>query len=219
MAGRCSMNSEFKLPLVLLRESENEMKEIPNSRLFNDSQYQKTLEKWAAAIFGLGYEEYVSDCKIKIIEKEQDSADFILRSNNKDFPFQLTERQREGRKRGKLYKEREKDSLKTEPYSPEEGRIKGPQWIYEAVDKKAKKYPDSEKLSLLVHINFGANKLERDKIVQKLGEFENSFFSIWLVTNHQICSVFGNSEVGSIEGWGNISTIIPPQFFKNKVMS
>jgi hypothetical protein len=207
------MQFDFKHPIILLREAEREIQGVENSVLFNDRKYKKTLEKWTASIFGLGYYEHIRECEIKIIQNQNTSVDFILKSGTRDFPFQLTERQEENRERGKEYRELEKNSLMKRKYRPEKGRILGPKWIRASVEKKvSKKYADSQSLNLLVYANFNAYQLREDQITAELNEFKDKFASIWIVTNSSFSSIFSTRGCGYTYGWKFISNLMPPQF-------
>jgi hypothetical protein len=205
------MNASYKYPIQLLREAESEMSKISHAKLFNGPKYRPILEKWAASVFGLGYEEWVGQCWIRMVERQDDSVDFLLKNDRLEFNFQLTERLNPERKRGLEYKKLEKDVILKRPYRPEAGSSLGPLWIKDAVKNKIERYSDKENLNLLVYVNFDAKSLARDQIIKQLQEFQGKFASIWLITNQKICSIFGNNFIGNVEGWGKISTIIPPQ--------
>jgi hypothetical protein len=196
--------SIFISPKELLEKTESEMEKIPVSKFFNDpsEHFQKLRESWIAAKYGTGMGSYSQGCLVKIIEDRQDSADFLLRLEHKDYRFQSVEVVEENRKRG--LEMRSPTALRS--YRPEKGRIEGPGWVHAAVAKKvAKKYSDASKLNLLIYLDFNAAQFERDGLISSLQPFANSFASVWCITNWHICSLFlKNSDLPEIAGWAAI---------------
>ena len=91
----------YSLPAALLDEADRELDVIEQVKLFNDSQYQKLREKWCAAKFGVGYEKFLRPCLVAVNDTtERLDADFFVRTDGKEFPFQLAEVQEPERRRG-----------------------------------------------------------------------------------------------------------------------
>ena len=183
-------------PSTLLGIVEKENESVPKDIFFNDPQYQKAMESWCAAIFGIGYSEYLKRCEIKI--NKSDFPDFYLKQDDKIFEFEITEIQNKGRKRGDYYKELKKNPDILTPYRPEKGRQEAPKWIYDAIKKKVMHYGNCKDINLLIYANFSATTLERNKILNAIKEFKGTFSSIWLITNSQICSLFVNNALSEI---------------------
>src|SRR5688572_4326017 len=95
----------YQKPLSLLEEAEEDMAAVPQDRLFNDAKYRKLTEKWCAGMLGLGYEKYVSPCRVAVNEtKERMDVDLSLEIDRQEYPFQLVEAMEPGRKRGAEFK-------------------------------------------------------------------------------------------------------------------
>ena len=202
----------FKNPEILFQEAKNEIGGISGAALFNDSKYQKLREKLHAAIFGLGYQEFIMPCEIRMEAEQDNSVDFYLLVDKKQYPFQETIKMAKGREKiGREFKERERNPRLFTPYRPAEGSVKCAEWIYEAVQKKTK-YPDAHKLNLLVYAKFEANDYNRDEIVNVLNPFKDKFASIWVITNHAIASIFTNNDLGEINDFKIINEFWPPAF-------
>jgi hypothetical protein len=188
----------YPLDLLNIVEKENEL--VPKDIFFNNPKYQKAMETWCAAVFGIGYSEYLKTCKVKI-NKANSSPDFFLKVGNQVFEFEITEVQEEGRKRGDYYKKLKRNPNMLTPYRPEKGRQKAPEWIYEGIKKKARHYGDCRGLNLLVYANFSVTTLERNKILNAVKEFKETFSSVWVIINSHICSLFSNKALGEIMCW------------------
>jgi hypothetical protein len=149
----------------------------------------------------------------------REDADFFLQTGGCEFPFQFTERQREGRKRGDEYEKiaRVEEQIAREPeragellnelltpYRRAHGGEVGPGLIEQAIAKKVKRYVRGGDLNLLVYVNFTAMGMEVDTIREKVGKHRDAFASLWIITNSVICSLYSNDQLGHIpEGkWG-----------------
>lgn len=203
----------FHDPHYLKNFAVKEMGVIPGSRLFNEPGHQKIRETWCAAVFGLGYEKYIRNCQIAINEtRENPDVDFYLKTNNKVFPFQITERQMEGRRRGEEWIKRDLGINEPLPYRPLQGELDGPSWIENAIAKKvAKQYAGSKGLNLLVYANFTAPNLKYSEVKEKVLEHHEKFASIWIISDRIIGSLFSNEELGVISGWGHVHNEWLPQ--------
>lgn len=193
-------------PNKLLKTAESEMAQILNDELFSKSKYQKLTEKHAAATFGVAYCKYVRTCQVGLNEtKYQMDADFFIKVNGKERPFQLTECDDPDRRRGDEMKGFANGSIKTVPYEPERGRIEGPDWIRNIIGKKTKKnYANN--INLLVYFNFTSHEIEYGIIKNATLEFKDRFASIWILSNSQVCSLFSYPELGGIVRWEKLST-------------
>ncbi|NQT23539.1 MAG: hypothetical protein HQ579_08920 [Candidatus Omnitrophica bacterium] len=195
----------FVNPHDLLLQTEKDMNSVPAHILFNDSRHQKLLENWCAAVFGLGYNQFIKPCTIEPIESERDSVDFRANIDNKIYNFQITETMKGNRTRGCEFKDAKDRPFFFRDMQPELGNEKGYDWVFEIIKNKVKKhYPDAKNLNLLVYINFEATDLRRDMLIDKLRPFQDIFSSIWVITSYKICSIFSNSSLGDINGWGPI---------------
>ncbi len=182
------------------------MEKIPNEKLFRDPRYQKLREQWCAGMLGVGYQKFVSKCEVGLNETSARlDADFFLKTSNQTYAFQITEVQTPGRKRGDEYKGFATGSIKSIPYEPEKGRIEGPTWLKEGIEKKMrKKYAESSKLNLLVYANFNATKLEYNQLKLTCAKNEHNFASIWINTSTHICSIYSDSSLGEIPEWREV---------------
>ena len=199
--------NNYREPLNLLNEVEKENEKIPNEAFFNDPGHQKDTEKWCASVFGLGYSQYCKKCVVKVNDSKRDmSPDFFLKVNSQVFEFEITEVQKEGRKRGKYFKDLKNNPYLTEEYRPEYCRQESPRLIYEAIKSKALKcYENSGNLNILVYVNLDTENLYRNETARKSEEFSSTFASIWIITNLQICSIFSNDVLGKIDDFKEIT--------------
>ena len=161
--------NNYREPLNLLNEVEKENEKIPNEAFFNDPGHQKDTEKWCASVFGLGYSQYCKKCVVKVNDSKRDmSPDFFLKVNSQVFEFEITEVQKEGRKRGKYFKDLKNNPYLTEEYRPEYCRQESPRLIYEAIKSKALKcYENSGNLNILVYVNLDTENLYRNETARK----------------------------------------------------
>lgn len=205
----CLINIKFTSPDLALKDAETMMAGIPLVNLFSEPRYQKVREKWCAGIFGLGYMKYVSHCEVGINETNSNlDADFFLRVDKKDWPFQIVEVQEPGRKRSDEYKGFANGTIKSIPYIPEKGHKEGPDWLKNGIEKKIKKnYAGSENLNLLVYANFTARQLDCTQLRNTLLDFKGKFASIWLITTTHVCSLFSTQELGEIAVWYEVRDI------------
>jgi len=193
-------------PNELLKTAESEMAQILNDELFSKSKYQKLTEQHAAAIFGVAYVKYVRKCQVGLNETSyQMDADFFVKAERREWPFQLTECDDPDRHRGDEMKGFANGSIKTVPYEPERGRIEGPDWIRNIIGKKTKKNYAND-INLLVYFNFPSHEIEYGIIKNATLEFKDRFASIWILSNSHVCSLFSCPELGEIVRWEKLST-------------
>ena len=216
------MRLKFHDPQNLLDQTKIEIFGIPEEKFFNEGVHQGLQDKWGAAMFGVGFWKYVRPCKVAMNEsRERMDADFFLEASGEVFPFQFTERQAEGRRRGEEYKRRasireaiarepeHESELLTQlmtPYRPVLGSAMAPEWIEHAIAKKAERYGKCDDLNLVVYANFHAWDLSVDAAREKTAIHRDSFSSIWVITNTAICSLFSNARLGRTPdgGWGHL---------------
>jgi len=85
------------------------------------------------------------------------------------------------------------------PYEPDRGSMEGPSWIASAVQRKvAVNYAAARDLNLLVYANFSTNGLNYQSVLVALRDYFLRFASIWVVTNHQVCSVTSCAQLEEI---------------------
>jgi hypothetical protein len=145
----------------------------------------------------------VDECRVAMEPPEAPSdADFHIRTQVGAFPFQTTEVQRSGRRRGAEY--RQPPTLT--PYRPAAEGGDGPRWIRGVVQKKVdKRYATAKRLNLLVYADFAVEQLEWASVARELECFRGEFASIWVITYNALGTVFSTPElgcVGSCSGWG-----------------
>ena len=179
------LNLSYQAPLALLAEAKRELAAVTNEKLFNSSNYEKSREKWCAAMLGLGYETCVAPCRVAVNDsRENVEADLFLDAASREFPFQLVEVMEPGRRRGAEYKALAAGDLKGLKYEPDRGRTEGPQWIAAAIAQKvAKNYAGSAGLNLLVYANFTAHQLQHAEAFEAARPYFPAFASIWVVTS------------------------------------
>jgi hypothetical protein len=197
---------EYFDPTMLLVKTEQELDSISNSEIFNKPKYQKLTEAWCAAMFGIGFSRYVSSCEVAVNESETNlDADFYIKTDAVEWPFQLAEVMEPGRKRGKEYKENPKAPTR---YRPNYARKNAVKWVCDGIKKKIKKnYADSENLNLTVYMNFSSAKFEYKNIEEEVKNLPNEFYSVWLLSNTHMCSLTSKPALGEMLGWGEVRSI------------
>lgn len=167
--------------------------------------YRSLRERWCAAVFGLGYEQFIGPCRVAIDDADRD-ADFVAEIKGREHPFQTVEVLEPGRMRGDEYRQREAGKVRQIPYAPELGSVEGAKLIARQIEAKVVKvYAGAEGLNLLVYANFPAKQLRHADVVSATSPYRNRFASIWLITSYMIGTLHSEkSEIGKIEGWGVI---------------
>jgi len=190
---------QFYTPKELEAIFEEKAKDISPSEFIRKPQNKKLKEIWCAVHFGLGYQKYLGECSICVDLEENSDADFLLKTAAGEFIFQTTIADVPERRMGDDYRTEPNGSRPTRPYEPERGRIEGPSWIAAAVKEKImKRYSSAKNLNLLIYANFSAHSLAHITICDAVKEYKEEFASIWVITNHQICSLIINTELGEI---------------------
>ena len=106
---------------------------------FNSPGHKKTQELWCAAQFGRAFSANISSCFLLIADHdEQTDADFHLMLAGISHPFQITEVQIPGRRRGDEYKNQELKGATLEHW--DSATEQGPVWIRESIQKKYDRY-------------------------------------------------------------------------------
>lgn len=178
---------------------------ISSSEFIRKPQSKELKEMWCALRFGLGYEKFVGPCSISVDLEENSDADFVLKTDAGEFPFQTTIADVPERRMGDDYKLEPDGTLPARPYEPERGHIEGPVWIANTVKEKVeKRYSTAKNLNLLIYANFSAHELDYAAVCDAIRECEKEFSSIWVITNHQICSLTSGVGLGEIRGFSAI---------------
>ena len=155
--------------------------------------------------FGMGYEKHVASCWLSVNAEEYSDTDFILKTEACEFPFQTTIADVPGRRMGDEHKPHQDGTLPLTPYEPERGRIEGPKWIVNAIkDKVEKNYANSKEISLVVYANFTAHQMDYQSVCNEVEKYKDKFFSIWVITNHQICSLVTKPTLGEVRFFANV---------------
>src|SRR4051812_24144552 len=95
----------FHSSQALMKAAKNEMASVANEHLFNSSKYEKSREKWCAAMLGLGYEKCAAPCRVAVNDSDQrKDVDLLLETEGREYPFQLVEVMQPDRQRGAEYK-------------------------------------------------------------------------------------------------------------------
>jgi hypothetical protein len=167
---------------------------------FNKPEHQKTQELYCAARFAQALST-VQDCLVLVSDvDEQTDVDFLLETNGKLFPFQITEVQIPDRRRGDEYKQNELPCTTLESW--DEGTEHGPAWIREAIQKKYDRYGgDVSGLNLLVYANFPAYEHDYEKIRSACVDVASKFASVWIVNGHGACCIKGSKSLGDACPW------------------
>lgn len=200
----------YKAPRALLAEARDEMVSIKNSQLFNSAKYEKTLEKWCAGMFGIGYEKCSAPCQVTVnTGHERLDADIFMETAGQTYAFQLVEVMEPGRLRGKEYKDSEHGSGRGfSDYELEQGRIEGPRWIAEKIALKAQKnYEKSEELNLLVYQNFSARQISHEEVSEASRPYSSKFASIWVVSSTCLGSLSVLNDLVPINGWCQLNEL------------
>jgi hypothetical protein len=187
----------FRDPSELLVEVERAMDAVPLAKFFSDSAYKPLREAWCAAMLGMGIEKAGVECLVSVAAEEATDCDFFVRIDGEEHAFQSIEALREKRRRG--------DELKSDQpraYKPAAGRLRGPQWVYDALQRKIQKnYSRARELGLLVYANFDAENLQFDSIDAACRELANPFASTYVVTSTHLCSLKSHAPLPDLQGW------------------
>jgi len=173
---------------------------LSDEEFFNRPEHKRTQELWCAAHFAKAYDQFLAPCTVVIDESTADTdTDFDLETVGKVFPFQVSEVQEPGRRRGDEY--RQPEHLRPE-HDLSKGSAFGPQWVREGVQKKvAKRYANAQSLNLLMYLNFPAWEQQYHDIRSACAETAKTFASVWLLNGNTMCVVHPNPSLSVFEGW------------------
>jgi hypothetical protein len=168
---------------------------------FTRPQHKKTQEFWCAAHFGRHYAHGLGPCHIHIEDHdEQSDADFELEAGGSVHPFQITEVQAPGRRRGDEYKKEASTTATLEDWS--DGTENGPRWIREAIEKKLNRYGGRvSHLNLLVYLNFPAYDQQFHDIRETCAAVSSPFASVWLLNGNTAACIWSQTALSGPEGW------------------
>jgi hypothetical protein len=190
---------KFLTPRELKAQLEDAAEGLPPGHFIRKPQYQQLKESWCAAHFGLGYQRHVAPCAVWVNSAQASDTDFVLQVNDNEFAFQTTLADVPERRMGDDHKPGADGRFPSRPYEPSRGSVEGPAWIADAVRKKVESnYAGSENLNVLVYANFPSDGLDYAATCARVDEVASPFASIWIVTNHQICSVKSFSGLGAV---------------------
>lgn len=196
---------KFYTPKKLESIFEAKAKSISPSEIIRKPQHKELKEMWCAARFGLGYAKFVGPCLVSVDLEESSDADFVLKTDAGKYPFQTSIADVPERRMGDDYKPEPDGTLPVRAYEPERGRIEGPEWIADAIKKKIKKrYSTARNLNLLIYANFSTHDLDYVSVCAIVREYKDYFASIWVITNHQVCSLTTSIGLGEIRGFSAI---------------
>ena len=188
------------LPSELLECFQSIRAMATDAEFFHKPRYQKAQEMWCAAHFARGYELKFPNCAVHLSDiDEQTDVDFEFETDGHRHPFQITEVQAEGRRRGSEYKGREPGQWEDEDWS--KGSELGAIWIRDGISKKAVRYADSSALNLLVYLNFPAGEQQYQSIRHVACQPAIAFKSVWLLNGNALCCIQPHRDLRSWENW------------------
>ncbi len=195
------MSTPRYTPAELLAKYRKIREEVDPREFFTRPKHKKTQEFWCAAHFGRHYAHGVGPCHIRIEDHdEQTDADFEFEAAGGVHPFQITEVQEPGRRRGDEYKREPMDGAKLEDWS--EGTANGPRWIRDAIHKKLNRYGGRvSHLNLLVYLNFPAYDQKYIDIRAACAEQASPFASVWLLNGNAAACIWSQTALRGPEGW------------------
>lgn len=202
---------KYYAPKALATLVQKHHAQIPDQEFFNPA-HQVVREAWCAAQFGIGYQNFIGDCEVKVNSGE--FPDFFLRYNHREFWFENTEVLRKGRLRTKEYKEQSQayiEHISQEEMTENEKNV--PQWVKNAIEKKLDKYhAEGKSINLLLYVNINSFRFDIDKIRKYCMQYESSFQSIWIMTGKYVCTLFISPDmVGKMDRIDGFSKIETPE--------
>ncbi|MDP8266263.1 MAG: hypothetical protein P9M07_04880 [Candidatus Aceula meridiana] len=171
----------FQSPDQLLAE----IKPLNDERIFIETGYDIVMEAWIISHFCIGFQK-LKHCavQVKMGENHEEPADAIVKIDNEIVDYQITERQKEGRKRTEEYREwvkkgRPSEAKEYRPIALEEALMYARQAIQKKLDKK---YSVVRSTNLLIYLNFDKNNLMLDKLYAHCGDMPiEPFNEVWLL--------------------------------------
>ncbi len=188
-------------PDELLAKYRDIRQTVSPREFFSRPKHQKTQEIWCAAHFGRHYAHCLGPCHILIEDHdEQTDADFEFQTAGVVHPFQVTEVQAPGRRRGDEYKREASTKATLEDWS--EGTENGPRWIRAGIEKKLQKYGGRvSHLNLLVYLNFPAYDQQYIDIRDACIDVASPFASVWLLNGNAAACLTSQTALTGPEGW------------------
>ena len=176
-------------------------KSVGPGEFFTRPRHKKTQEFWCAAHFGRHYAHNLGPCHILIEDHdEQSDADFELEAAGGLHPFQITEVQAPGRRRGDEYKREPLTKATLEDWS--DGTENGPRWIRDAIEKKLNRYGGRvDHLNLLVYLNFPAYDQQYIDLRDACASVTSPFASVWLLNGNAVACIKSQTPLSGPEGW------------------
>ncbi len=115
-------------------------------------------------------------------------------------PFQITEVQLPGRRRGDEYKKEALPQATLESW--DSGTEHGPAWIRDAVQKKHDRYGGNVAgLNLLVYANFQAYAHGFEELCLTSADVASKFASVWVFDGNGTCCIKGGDVLGPARSW------------------
>jgi hypothetical protein len=194
------MKSTRYSPDELYAKFRNAHDVVTPREFFNRPAHKKTQELYCAARFAQALAR-VRDCWVVVSDvDEQTDADFHLQVEGQQLPFQITEVQIPGRRRGDEYKEDELPRATVESW--DSGTEHGPIWIRDAVQKKHDRYGGNvSELNLLVYANFQAYEHDFEELCLASADVASKFASVWVVNGNGACCIKGGDALGDRRPW------------------
>lgn len=188
-------------PDELLAKYREIRESVGPQEFFTAPKHKKTQEFWCAAHFGRHYAHGIGSCHILIEDHdEQSDADFQFEAAGGLHPFQITEVQAPGRRRGDEYKKEASTKATLEDWS--DGTENGPRWIREAIEKKLTRYGGRvSHLNLLVYLNFPAYDQQYVDIRETCASVSSPFASVWLLNGNAAACIWSQTALSGPEGW------------------
>lgn len=198
------------LPTELFAKYRSIKAGISHDQFYSNPKYQKAMEIWCAARLGRAYEAHLGPCALWVHDRdEQAVADVELEVNGVRYPFQVTEVQKEGRRRGDEYRVGALPS-RTTVEDWENGRERGPSWLRAGIEKKLRRYGgDVSGLSLLVYLNYVAIEQPYFELQNEVADVASRFLSVWVLNGNAMACLSTNSAalIGPLEWMFNPTSL------------
>ena len=179
----------------------NELRGSIGQIQFFGPRHQKSRERYCAGHFSAGFEAALEQCTVVFEEPDpQNEVDFYLEVRCTLHPFQVTEVQEPGRRRGDELKRLSKGEV---VHADVKAMFtNGYEWIRAAILRKLSAYGGNVKdLNLLVYVNLPGGELEYEPICNALSDDAAAFASVWLMTGNAIACVRANAALGELSCW------------------
>lgn len=188
-------------PSELYEKFRDTRNSVSPKEFFSSPEHKKTQEVWCIAQFSRAFLSNLGACSVLVADHdEQTDTDFYLEVRGIPYPFQITEVQTAGRRRGDEYKNRELMSSTLQSW--DSGTEQGALWIRESIQKKYDRYGRNvSALNLLIYVNFPAYEHDYDEICGVTGDLAKKFASVWLLSGNGACCVSGSKALGGPHPW------------------